>query len=70
MIPQAFSRQSARTQQDRAAEIDELHRQLEQVIAEQNWLKKSPAVWRSQSPEVAGTVPGIQSASTMCSAGH
>lgn len=40
MIPQAFSRQSARTQQDRAAEVDELHRQLGQVIAERDWLKK------------------------------
>ncbi len=40
MMPQAFSRQSARTQQDRAAEVDELHRQLGQVIAERDWLKK------------------------------
>ena len=44
MIPQAFSRQASRIQQDRAAEIDELHRQLGQVIAERDWLKKSPAV--------------------------
>lgn len=40
MIPQAFSRQSSRVQQDHAAKIDELHRQLGQVIAERDWLKK------------------------------
>jgi transposase len=40
MIPQAFSRQVSPVQQDRAAEIDELHRQLGQVIAERDWLKK------------------------------
>jgi transposase len=40
MIPQAFSRQTSHVQQDRAAEIDELHRQLGQVIAERDWLKK------------------------------
>jgi transposase len=40
MIPQAFSRQASRVQQDRAAEVDELHRQLGQVIAERDWLKK------------------------------
>ncbi len=40
MIPQALSRQASRVQQDRTAEIDELHRQLGQVIAERDWLKK------------------------------
>ena len=40
MIPQAFSGQASRVQQDRAAEVDELHRQLGQVIAERDWLKK------------------------------
>lgn len=39
-IPSAFKGQQAREQQDRQAEIDELHRQLGQVIAERDWLKK------------------------------
>ncbi len=39
-IPQAFSSQSSRQAQDRQAEIDKLHRQLGQVIAERDWLKK------------------------------
>ena len=40
IIPQAFSRQTAREQQDHQSQIDELHRQLGQVIAERDWLKK------------------------------
>lgn len=40
MIPQAFSRQTSRVQRDHAAEVNELHRQLGQVIAERDWLKK------------------------------
>lgn len=39
-IPQAFSSHSSRQAQNRQAEIDELHRQLGQVIAERDWLKK------------------------------
>ena len=54
MIPQAFSCQSPRDQQDRAAEIDELHCQLGQVIAERDWLKKKPAAWVSRSSEIIG----------------
>lgn len=39
-IPAAFKGRHEREQQDRQAEIDELHRQLGQVIAERDWLKK------------------------------
>jgi len=39
-ISQTFSGKQAREQQDRQSEIDELHRQLGQVIAERDWLKK------------------------------
>lgn len=39
-IPAAFKGKHEREQQDRQAEIDELHRQLGQVIAERDWLKK------------------------------
>lgn len=35
-IPEAFSSRAARQEQDRQAEIDELHRQLGQVIAERD----------------------------------
>lgn len=39
-IPAVFKGKAEREQQDRQAEIDELHRQLGQVIAERDWLKK------------------------------
>ena len=39
-ISQAFSQQKKQSDQDRQGEIDELHRQLGQVIAERDWLKK------------------------------
>ena len=39
-IPQAFSSQVARAAQSNQAELDELHRQLGQVVAERDWLKK------------------------------
>lgn len=39
-IPAAFKGKHERTQQDKQAEIDELHRQLGQAIAERDWLKK------------------------------
>lgn len=39
-IPQAFSNQVARAAQSNQAELDELHRQLGQVVAERDWLKK------------------------------
>jgi transposase len=37
---QAFAGEKHRAAQDRQHEIDELHRQLGQVIAERDWLKK------------------------------
>jgi transposase len=39
-ISQAFTSEAKLKQQDRQPEIDELHRQLGQVIAERDWLKK------------------------------
>lgn len=39
-IPAAFKGKHEREQKDRQVEIDELHRQLGQVIAERDWLKK------------------------------
>lgn len=39
-IPTAFQGKQERDRQDRQAEIDELHRQLGQVVAERDWLKK------------------------------
>lgn len=45
-ISQAFSNRTARQEQNHVAEIDELHRQLGQVIAERDWLKKKSASLR------------------------
>ena len=42
-IPEAFSKRKSQEQQSHGAEIDELHRQLGQVIAERDWLKKKSA---------------------------
>ena len=39
-IPEAFSSQREKAQANQQGEIDELHRQLGQVIAERDWLKK------------------------------
>lgn len=39
-IPLAFSKKNAKEQEDKQAEIDELYRQLGQVVAERDWLKK------------------------------
>lgn len=39
-ISQVFISEKQQKQQDRQHEIDELHRQLGQVIAERDWLKK------------------------------
>ena len=39
-IPLAFSNKNAKVQEARQAEIDELYRQLGQVVAERDWLKK------------------------------
>lgn len=39
-IPAAFSGQEVKAQENQQAEIDELHRQIGQLIAERDWLKK------------------------------
>ena len=39
-ISEAFAGEKKRLASDRQPEIDELHRQLGQVIAERDWLKK------------------------------
>ncbi len=42
-IPLAFSSKKDRAQHNQPAEIDELYRQLGQVVAERDWLKKKSA---------------------------
>lgn len=51
-IPQAFASQKATGPQSQQAEIDELHRQIGQLVAERDWLKKtsSTIAWRSEKP--------------------
>lgn len=51
-IPEAFSRQKEKGQQSQPAEIDELHRQIGQRVAERDWLKKKSSAihWRSEKP--------------------
>ena len=39
-IPEAFSGKKVKAQERQQAEIDELHRQIGQLIAERDWLKK------------------------------
>lgn len=39
-IPAAFSSQKEKGQQHQQAEIDELHRQIGQLVAERDWLKR------------------------------
>jgi len=48
----AFSRQKERGQQSQQAEIDELHRQRGQLVAEHDWLKKKSSAipWRPEKP--------------------
>jgi len=42
-IPEAFSAKQTKEQSNQHAEIDELHRQIGQIIAERDWLKKKSA---------------------------
>jgi transposase len=39
-IPEAFSRKKGKVEENQQAETDELHRQIGQLIAERDWLKK------------------------------
>ena len=39
-IPEAFSGKRERAQETQQGQIDELHRQIGQLIAERDWLKK------------------------------
>ena len=41
-IPEAFSGKRAKEREGQQGDIDELHRQIGQLIAEREWLKKSP----------------------------
>ena len=45
-IPLAFSGSKERLQHDHQTEIDELYRQLGQVVAERDWLKKKSTALR------------------------
>lgn len=51
-IPQAFSSQKEKGEQSQQAEIDELHRQIGQLVAERDWLKKKSSAipWRPEKP--------------------
>lgn len=40
VIPEAFSGKRERVQDNQQKDIDELHRQIGQLIAERDWLKK------------------------------
>lgn len=44
IIPEAFSSKRDKAQKDQHAEVDELHRQIGQLIAERDWLKKRSAI--------------------------
>ena len=43
IIPEAFSNKHDKAKQDLQGEIDELHRQIGQLVAERDWLKKRSA---------------------------
>ena len=49
-IPEAFSTKKEKGQESQQAEIDELHRQIGQLVAERDWLKKksSAILWRQE----------------------
>jgi transposase len=47
-IPAVFSGHKTRTETGHQAQIDELHRQLGQVIAERDWLKKKSSALPSR----------------------
>jgi transposase len=51
-IPAAFSSQQAKGQESQQAEIDELHRQIGQLVAERDWLKKKSSAmpWKPEKP--------------------
>ncbi len=51
-IPAAFANQKAKGPESQQAEIDELHRQIGQLVAERDWLKKKSSVipWRQEKP--------------------
>lgn len=46
VIPEAFSGKKEKAQDNRQQDIDELHRQIGQLIAERDWLKKKSSASR------------------------
>jgi transposase len=44
VIPEAFSGRKEKTEENHQQDIDELHRQIGQLIAERDWLKKKSSV--------------------------
>jgi transposase len=46
VIPEAFADKKEKAQDNRQQDIDELHRQIGQLIAERDWLKKKFSVIR------------------------
>jgi transposase len=51
-IPAAFSSPKEKGQESQQAEIDELHRQIGQLVAERDWLKKKSSAihWWQEKP--------------------
>jgi len=43
-IPEAFSGKRVKERESQQGEVDELHRQIGQLIAEREWLKKKSMV--------------------------
>lgn len=52
VIPEAFLSRKKNNQKSQQEEIDELHRQIGQLVAERDWLKKksSTTPWRKEKP--------------------
>jgi transposase len=44
VIPEAFSGKKERVQDNQQKDIDELHRQIGQLVAERDWLKKKSSI--------------------------
>jgi transposase len=44
VLPEAFSGKKERVQDNQQKDIDELHRQIGQLVAERDWLKKKSSI--------------------------
>jgi transposase len=46
IIPEAFGGKRQKEEQNQQSQIDELHRQIGQLVAERDWLKKKSGLFR------------------------